>query len=45
MSETENPMIREIVDTIVLEVDPETVILFGSHARVDFLPVLNDEDS
>ncbi|HEY7805320.1 MAG TPA: nucleotidyltransferase domain-containing protein [Orrella sp.] len=50
MSETENPMIREMVDAIVREVDPETVILFGSHARgnarsdsdVDLLIVENE---
>jgi len=50
MSQAEDSIIQEIVDTIVREVDPETVILFGSHARgnaraesdVDLLIVENE---
>ena len=29
----DDEVIREMVDTIVREADPDTVILFGSHAR------------
>lgn len=38
MEPTENRLIQEMVETIVREVDPETVILFGSHARGDARP-------
>src|SRR6266550_2912956 len=31
-------MLREMVDTIVREVDPEQIILFGSRAREDARP-------
>lgn len=34
----EDSMIREIVDTIVREADPDAVILFGSRARGDVRP-------
>jgi len=33
MSRKPDTMIREMVDTIVREADPDKVILFGSHAR------------
>jgi predicted nucleotidyltransferase len=38
MQRKEDSMIREIVDTIVREADPDTVILFGSRARGDARP-------
>ena len=33
MQSNEDSLIREMVDTIVREADPDTVILFGSRAR------------
>lgn len=33
MPSNEDSLIREMVDTIIREADPDTVILFGSHAR------------
>lgn len=38
MHSEENHLIREMVDTIVREANPETVILFGSRARGDARP-------
>lgn len=38
MQRKEDSMIREIVDTIVREADPDAVILFGSRARGDARP-------
>lgn len=35
MSREPAAMITEMVDTIIREADPDTVILFGSHARGD----------
>lgn len=35
MQNEENRLIREMVDTIVREANPDTVILFGSRARGD----------
>ncbi len=35
MQHEENRLIREMVDTIIREADPDTVILFGSRARGD----------
>jgi hypothetical protein len=34
----DEPLLQDIVDAIVQEVDPETIILFGSRARGDALP-------
>lgn len=33
MTKDTNPLINEIVETIVRESNPEAIILFGSHAR------------
>jgi len=38
MPSEEDSLIREMVDTIVREADPDTVILFGSRARGDARP-------
>ena len=38
MQSDENSLIREMVDTIVRETGPDTVILFGSRARGDARP-------
>lgn len=38
MQNEENGLIREMVETIVREADPDTVILFGSRARGDARP-------
>lgn len=35
MPDSNNGLIRVMVDTLVREADPDTVILFGSHARGD----------
>ncbi len=35
MNINEDSLLKQIVETIVREVDPEQVILFGSHARDD----------
>ena len=37
-SEDEAALLQRMVDTIVREVDPETIILFGSRARGDARP-------
>lgn len=38
MKNEDDRLIREMVDTIVREADPDTVILFGSRARGDARP-------
>ncbi len=38
MREDENQLLQEMVEVIVREVDPETIILFGSRARGDARP-------
>lgn len=38
MQSEDDSLIREMVDTIVREADPDTVILFGSRARGDARP-------
>ena len=38
MSEDEKQLLQEMVEVIVREVDPETIILFGSRARGDARP-------
>jgi len=38
MQSKDDVLIREMVDTIVREADPDTVILFGSRARGDARP-------
>lgn len=38
MTEDENPVLREMVDIIIREANPETIILFGSRARGDAHP-------
>jgi predicted nucleotidyltransferase len=38
MSEDEKQLLQEMVEVIVREVDPETIILFGSRARGDACP-------
>ncbi len=38
MSEDETALLQQMVETIVREVDPETIILFGSRARGDARP-------
>lgn len=38
MASEEDSLIREMVDTIVREADPDAVILFGSRARGDARP-------
>lgn len=38
MSNEENSLIREMVETIVREANPDAVILFGSRARGDARP-------
>lgn len=38
MSEAENQLLMEMVDIIVREANPETIILFGSRARGDARP-------
>jgi predicted nucleotidyltransferase len=38
MQHDESSLIREMVDTIIREADPDTVILFGSRARGDERP-------
>ncbi len=38
MNPNEDAMLREMVEVIVREVDPETIILFGSRARGEARP-------
>jgi len=38
MQSNEDDLIREMVETIVREADPDAVILFGSHARGEARP-------
>ncbi len=38
MSEDETALLQQMVETIVREVDPETIILFGSRARGEARP-------
>ena len=38
MSEIEQNLLRDIVDIIIREADPEQIILFGSRARGDACP-------
>ncbi len=38
MNPTLDPIAREIRDAIVRELDPERIVLFGSHARGDARP-------